>query len=295
MKVTIIITAYNVGKYIEKALESAVSQDSWDNVEVDVVVVEDKSTDNTLVKCLHFRDDHPGVVSVLQNQENRGAGLSRRRGIEAATGDYIMLLDGDDWLDEGYVSALAHVATDTGADIVTGGVTVHHPDGTRDITLYPDTTYVDAKERVTAHWGERIQFMNNKLIRLELAKKVPYCHRRFIEDTPTIIPLLYLAEKVAYVDGTRGYNYRMRESSLSHTSDELRFALYRALCYMDLTRFFEQWKEEDIIKAGGLRDGIRQQLAILKRLKPTPKDVKPYIDDWADLTCRIFGMSKKEG
>ena len=87
MKISIIITAYNVKDYIEKAIESAINQTYKD---IEIIVVNDCSTDNT--KQLIEKYD----VKLINNKENVGAGLSRRIGIKYATGDYILLLDADD-------------------------------------------------------------------------------------------------------------------------------------------------------------------------------------------------------
>jgi hypothetical protein len=79
--------------------------------------------------------------------------------------------------------------------------------------------------------------MNNKIIKRELGVKVPYCTRRFIEDTPTIIPILWYANKVAYVSNV-GYHYRDNENSLTHQANIFKYALYRGLCTLDLIDFF---------------------------------------------------------
>ena len=94
--VSVIVTAYNVEAWIEEALHSVFNQSF---PEIEVIVVEDCSTDNTRDVLAGIADSR---LRVLYNRENMGAGASRRRGIEAARGEYILLLDGDDWLAEDY-------------------------------------------------------------------------------------------------------------------------------------------------------------------------------------------------
>lgn len=106
-KVSVVITAYNVEKYIEKAINSVLNQTYKD---IELVVVEDCSTDNTLkiIKDLQ-KSDTTFSINLVQHLKNVGAGLSRRDGIKASTGDFIMLLDADDWLNEDYIEHLHRI------------------------------------------------------------------------------------------------------------------------------------------------------------------------------------------
>lgn len=93
--VSVVIPSYNVERYVGAAIESALSQ-TYDDLEV--VVVNDGSTDGTATAIEPFRSD-PRVVYVAQ--ENRGLAGARNRGIREAHGEYIGLLDADDlWMPE---------------------------------------------------------------------------------------------------------------------------------------------------------------------------------------------------
>ena len=98
-KVSVVITAYNVEKYIEKAIKSVFDQ-TYKNIEI--VVVEDQSTDSTKDILEKYEKTYKVAKDfhVVWNKENVGAGLSRRYGIQNATGNFVMLLDADDWLKE---------------------------------------------------------------------------------------------------------------------------------------------------------------------------------------------------
>lgn len=88
---SVIISAYNVGDYIERAIKSVLSQD-FNNYEL--VIVEDKSTDNTLENILKYE----GKVKIIKNESNKGLGAVRNIGISNSDGEYIIHLDGDDTL-----------------------------------------------------------------------------------------------------------------------------------------------------------------------------------------------------
>lgn len=111
VKVSIIIPAYNVETYIERCVSSALKQTLKD---IEVIVIDDGSTDNTYNKICEFNDSR----LVLIHQDNAGAASARNRGIELATGEYIGFIDGDDWVDLRMYEILYSVAKKTNAEIV---------------------------------------------------------------------------------------------------------------------------------------------------------------------------------
>ena len=112
--VSIIIPMYNCGKYIRQCLDSVFGQ-RWPNMEV--ILVDDCSTDNTLEICRPFIEkDHR--CSLIRAFENGGPGKSRNMGIDAAKGDFVLFLDADDWLAEDAVEKLMQAREDCGADMV---------------------------------------------------------------------------------------------------------------------------------------------------------------------------------
>lgn len=278
--VTIVITAYNVEDWIAKAIESACRQ-TFDNLEI--IVVEDCSTDSTR-EFLSTIDD--SKVKIVYNVENLGAGASRRKGIEAANGEYILLLDGDDWIEENFIEELYDKAVQEDADIVSGGITIIHKDGSKESTSYGNCI-TEGDEKFTRFRGEKIVFMNNKLIRRRLHEKVPYCVRRFIEDTPVIIPMMHLANKVAYIDNT-GYNYRMHEKSLTHSASDFKYALFRALCAEDIIRFFEK-HDKGILERLPFAEAYSKCIYDIKECNPTAEMIAPYKEEWIEFTTKLIG------
>lgn len=91
-KVSIIIPCYNAEKYIKDCIFSALNQ-VYTNIEV--IIVNDGSTDNSLYEINQIQDKRIKVI----NQSNSGASIARNNGLKHATGDYIQFLDADDILD----------------------------------------------------------------------------------------------------------------------------------------------------------------------------------------------------
>lgn len=101
LKVGVIIPAYNVEKYIFRAIESCISQ-TYSNIEV--VIVDDGSSDATSDVVKSYADKDERVK--LYRQENGGVSSARNRALDMCTADYVLFLDSDDWLETDAVEKL---------------------------------------------------------------------------------------------------------------------------------------------------------------------------------------------
>ena len=101
IKVSVIIPAYNTENQITKCLNSVLNQTLK---EIEIIVIDDGSTDNTLELINNFKltDSRITVIS----QENKKQGAARNRGIEIAKGEYIGFVDSDDYIDRDYYEKL---------------------------------------------------------------------------------------------------------------------------------------------------------------------------------------------
>lgn len=99
--VSVIIPTYNREKYIVDAIESALNQD-YSNVEV--IIVDDHSTDHTATLLLEKYSDDQRVKYELSKENNRGANYARNYGLSIAKGEYCAFLDSDDVLTENSIT-----------------------------------------------------------------------------------------------------------------------------------------------------------------------------------------------
>ncbi|MGI2030032.1 glycosyltransferase family 2 protein [Endozoicomonas acroporae] len=113
--VSIIIPAYNVDAHIEKCLLSCLRQ-TYKNIEV--IVVNDGSTDNTLSIIGKVKLQYPKLIVI--DQKNKGLTATRKVGLAAVTGHYILHVDGDDFLPLNALEVLYNKAAQTSADITCG-------------------------------------------------------------------------------------------------------------------------------------------------------------------------------
>lgn len=95
MKISVVITCHNYGEYLDQCVLSVVRQR---DVEPSIIIVDDASTDVDTKNALS-RLEKDRRILVLRNDERCGLAASANRGIAASTGDLIMRLDADDWLD----------------------------------------------------------------------------------------------------------------------------------------------------------------------------------------------------
>lgn len=110
--ISIIVPIYNVEKYIEKCVKSLLKQD-YANIEI--ILVDDGSPDHCaeIIDALAQRDKRIIVI----HKRNQGVSSARNIGIETAKGEYLMFVDGDDWVDSDYVSYFLNLVEEFCCDI----------------------------------------------------------------------------------------------------------------------------------------------------------------------------------
>lgn len=215
-KVSVIIPVYNVEAYLRQCLDSVVDQTSRD---IEVVCVDDGSTDGSAAILAEYAAKDPRVKAI--GQENAGTHVARKVGVAAASGEWCLFLDPDDWLERDAVEKLAVVLDRTSSAIVEYGANVHaedermrsslptldrlfnHPSGTFDRDGFLSAVFVLRKVP-----GNLI----GKIVRAEVCKGVfaAMGGRRvsFQEDLCELFRLVASSESAEIV-ADRLYNYRV--------------------------------------------------------------------------------------
>lgn len=104
MKVSIIIPCYNHDKYLVDSVGSALSQEVNPNISIEIIIVDDCSTDKTYELASEIAKRFTNV-KVIKNDVNKHLSYSRNIGIKNSTGEYIVCLDADDKLPKNYIQA----------------------------------------------------------------------------------------------------------------------------------------------------------------------------------------------
>lgn len=116
MKISIIIPIYNVEPYIERCARSVLEQRYADK---EIIFVDDASPDRSVAILESVLEQYPSQqVTILHHPRNRGLAAARKTGLEVATGEYIVSVDSDDYMEADALAVLARKAQETDADVI---------------------------------------------------------------------------------------------------------------------------------------------------------------------------------
>ena len=110
MKISIIVPVYNSSKYLERCIDSLINQ-TYKNTEL--IFINDGSTDKSLQILKKYKDK-----IIIINQKNKGTNLARKQGVLRASGDYVMFVDSDDYLDINAVKILVKYLEKKNCDVI---------------------------------------------------------------------------------------------------------------------------------------------------------------------------------
>ena len=120
MKISILIPAYNAAVFLPKCLDSVHNQTYRD---LQVVIVDDGSKDNTLELCQSYAKNDNRIE--VYHQENQGVASTRNHLLEKVKGDYVLFVDADDWIEPDMVNYMVDKLSSNNHDIVTCGSVVN--------------------------------------------------------------------------------------------------------------------------------------------------------------------------
>ncbi len=243
--ITIIITAYNKENTLAKAIQSCLSQSYSD---LEILIINDCSTDNTLEVIKSFKDSR---IRIINNEVNLGAGMSRRIGTQEAKGEYTTFLDGDDYLESDYIETLYNIAKKYNAAVVSSGLNIIESNSIVKLA-YEESEKVFTRENLIENTNESKQllnvYLNSKLVAKSIWDKAEYSDRRYIEDTQSCYYVLFFAKTIVTTSYI-GYNYIQDSQSLCHTAGIIKHRIYQALCAKDICEFVAKYEPERIKEA----------------------------------------------
>ncbi|MDO5104876.1 glycosyltransferase [Capnocytophaga sp.] len=115
MKLSIIIPVYNAEKYLDGCLSSLFEQ-QLSPADFEIILVNDGSTDNSLLICSKLAEKHTNIK--VFSQENQGQSVARNVGLKYARGKYIYFIDSDDYLKSGYLNTLLEIIENENLDFL---------------------------------------------------------------------------------------------------------------------------------------------------------------------------------
>ena len=216
---SIIVPVHNVAQYISACVESMVAQRLPG---VEVILIDDRSTDGSGTICDHYAQNHDSV-RVIHLDRNQGVAAARNHGLAAATGDYVIFVDGDDYLVEGSLDRVRQLIERIGSvDMVICRFCSESKVLSNDAMFLPDATAgrLDA-ETVLKHLTQIDYYLDHcwpYVISRDLIVRhnVRFINSTIAEDAEYLVRLFALASSVAYHEGDF-YLYRERDGSLKNS------------------------------------------------------------------------------
>lgn len=209
MKISVIVAAYNVEKYIEECLLSILNQ-TYTNIEL--IVVNDGSTDNTKSILEQYALMYKNITVI--HKKNGGLSSARNVGIEIATGEYLSFIDGDDYIKEDMYETLINLIESYQCDIAICGVIRKYENN----EIFSDTGKIllmDKNEALKKLIESRVihDYAVNKIYKKSLFKEIKYPEGKIYEDVFTTYKTFSQCSNIVYID-TPKYYYVQREGSI---------------------------------------------------------------------------------
>lgn len=248
MELSIIVPIYNVEDYLEECLESLYN---IKNIELEIILVNDGSKDNSFKIMEKFKDMYP-EKTVLINKENGGLSSARNAGMKAAAGEYISFIDSDDFIDVDEFERFFKEGQKDKLDVIVGNMRYYTPEKTGDPLFRSDMIKNSGILKGVDFFWEL--FQKHKCFREEvvddiyrrefLLKNDIWFNENIVHEDSEFTPLVYLkAEKVRYIDRAF-YFYRQRTGSIMNKVSEKSIVSLESIC----ERFFDEYKKLDSAK-----------------------------------------------
>lgn len=244
-KISVIFPVYNVEKYVEEALDSIVNQTIFEDIEV--VIVDDGSTDNSRFIITKYELDHDNIKIV--RKENGGLSSARNCGIDNASGEYIHFFDSDDILLPYAYEKLYDLTIKNDLEVTTSNFLRfndektwnHHTPQFVFKEIDEDCELTNMMEYTNLSWD---MYCTNKLYKTDFLKcnNIRFFEGITFEDNLFTIEVYSKAKKVGLLDDYT-FCWRTRESNDSITQS---FTLKRATDLVNMFHMVQDFLEENI-------------------------------------------------
>ena len=223
-KISIITTFYNAQTFIGNAIGSVLGQKVPDGCEIEYVLVDDKSEDNSRnidENIINNTSKDNFNFKLVEPEINLGCGGARKFGIENATGNYFMFLDADDYyIHLDFVENAYNTITLENADVVEYGVIYNQQNGQQSNSTAPQKIVLtDPHDMEIALFKDNLIKFNvwSKMYTRKIVESYPYSTVRTFEDVRTIPVWISNCNKVVIMPIPQ-INYRAASNSIIRTN-----------------------------------------------------------------------------
>ena len=242
--ISVIINVYNGEKFIKKCLDSVVNQTYKD---LEIIIVNDGSTDNTLKICESYNDKRIKIITTI----NLGLSMSRNIGIDNAQGEYLYFIDVDDFIELDTIEYLYNLCNKYNVDLATSkSLDVYNY--SLKLKKYKEKVNIisnkDMLKKILLAEDNAVAIWN-KLIKKDLLKSLRF-EKRIANDIAFTYKLVMATSKIAYSNQIKYYYFKHRESicamkreDFNRTIDMYNIALER---YEAIKRKYPKFIENEV-------------------------------------------------
>lgn len=208
-KISVIVPAYNVEKYIERCLTFLCNQ-TLD--EIEIIVINDGSIDRTedIVSVFLKFDSRIKLIS----QSNQKQGAARNRGLEIAKGEYISFVDADDWVSVDYFEKLYLAIKKYDADVAASSILREKKGGTRKIITYNEYKFYDDKNLISDLMLKKHLGVTTYLIKSDIIKDLRFEENVFYEDPRFLVRMFSRIKTMVCVPDIYYYYFSNPKSTM---------------------------------------------------------------------------------
>lgn len=216
---TVVIPAYNVEKTLQKTIDSLLVPDLTQRSMLDLLIVNDGSSDGTESIARRYENENRGIVRVY-SKENGGHGSTINVGIEQAMGKYIKIVDGDDWLDTVALEKYIQILLSTDADMVATDYCRYYMEDCRTETVKASTLPYNQIVNIKDIWCKFHFQMHSYAVKTYLLRKLKYRidEHCFYVDTELNMLVAMSIQTVLYSKIIL-YVYRLQQKSQSVSAE----------------------------------------------------------------------------
>lgn len=249
-KVSFIVIGYNIREYISKCLNSIISQKLEKiNVDIEIVYVDDGSTDGTLDVVREIGKNVPKLKIIAQN--NKGANEARKAGVKNSEGAYIVFVDGDDWIKEDFTEVMYRKIKDTDIDIVCCNYFFAFKNGKLEKAKMKKYDEVYGKKYLELVLQQKVSnSLWGKILKKDFIEKTEFMNFSGISRGEDLVDnvLLGIEEpKILMCEDVLYYYYQRETSTMNGDSSKL-LEISKSLDYIEYTlkkhNIYENYKQE---------------------------------------------------
>ncbi len=309
-KISIVIPVYNSEKYLKECFDSLIGQTFMD---FEIIAVNDGSSDGSQTIIDNYAALYPNIVKSY-SKENGGQGAARNYGLEKASGEYVLFMDSDDYIEKDMLEVLYNSAISNNSDLVLCDYNEIDVDSNKTtvrkaIRKFDDNIKTNYLLSNPSPW--------NKLIKLDVLKNnhIRFLEHHIYEDLATLPILAYYSNNICYVEKPF-YDYIIHSNStmrqkiynkkldsifvaIAHLekefksrdlydkyADEIEFLYIQHLLYAASGRFLLY--KEGVSKVGQIKGIMKDKFPNWRKNKYYKKQDRIF-----KISCRVFYMNNK--